>query len=413
MNTTPTITLYDTTLRDGCQSEDVSLTLDDKLRIAQELDAFGVHYIEGGWPGSNPRDEEFFAAVKKLDLKQTRIAAFGSTRRVNTTAADDLNIRLLIQAATPVVTIVGKTWDLHVRDDLRISKEANIEVIGDSIAYLKQRVDEVIFDAEHFFDGFKANPDYALECLTAAAQAGADVLVLCDTRGGSMPLDIRAGMRAASQVVEAQLGIHCHNDCELAVANSLAGVESGAVQVQGTINGFGERCGNANLCSVIPNLQLKMGYRCVGPQQLKQLPQLSRLVYELANIEPNKRQAYVGASAFAHKGGLHVAAVQKNSETYEHIDPELIGNTQRVLVSDLSGRSNVLYKAKEFGLDIESADPAVKNILNEVKQLEHSGFQYEGAEGSFELLMRKALNGTVRHFRLIGFRVIDEKTERG
>ncbi len=409
MNRTPTIALYDTTLRDGCQSEDVSLTLDDKLRIAQELDAFGVHYIEGGWPGSNPRDEEFFEAVKKLELKQARIAAFGSTRRANSTAADDLNIRLLIQAATPVVTVVGKTWDLHVRDDLRISKAANIEVIGDSVAYLKQHVEEVIFDAEHFFDGFKANPSYALECLTAAAQAGADILVLCDTRGGSLPHDIRAGLRATFQAVEVKLGIHCHNDCELAVANSLAGVESGAVQVQGTINGFGERCGNANLCSVIPNLQLKMGYRCVGPQQLKHLPQLSRLVYELANVEPNKRQAYVGASAFAHKGGLHVAAVQKNSETYEHIDPELIGNTQRVLVSDLSGRSNVLYKAKEFGLDIESADPAVKNILNEVKQLEHSGFQYEGAEGSFELLMRKALNGAVRHFHLIGFRVIDEK----
>ena len=292
MNKTPTITLYDTTLRDGCQSEDVSLTLDDKLRIAPELDAFGVHYIEGGWPGSNPRDEEFFEAVKKLDLKQAKIAAFGSTRRVNSTAADDLNIRLLIQAATPVVTVVGKTWDLHVRDDLRISKEANIEVIGDSIAYLKRRVDEVIFDAEHFFDGFKANPGYTLACLTAAAQAGADILVLCDTRGGSMPHDIRAGMQAAFQAVEVKLGIHCHNDCELAVANSLAGVESGAVQVQGTINGFGERCGNANLCSVIPNLQLKMGYRCVGPQQLKHLPQLSRLVYELANIEPSKRQAY-------------------------------------------------------------------------------------------------------------------------
>ena len=406
---TTKIALYDTTLRDGCQSEDVSLTLDDKLRIAEELDAFGLQYIEGGWPGSNPRDEEFFKAIKKVGLKRARIAAFGSTRRANNTVADDFNIRLLVQAATPVVTIVGKTWDLHVRDDLRISKKANVEVIGDSIAYLKQRVDEIIFDAEHFFDGFKANPSYALECLTAAAQAGADVLVLCDTRGGSMPHEIRAGMQAASQAVDAKLGIHCHNDCELAVANSLAGVEGGAVQVQGTINGFGERCGNANLCSVIPNLQLKMGYRCVSPHQLTQLPQLSRLVYELANIEPNKRQAYVGVSAFAHKGGLHVAAVRKNSETYEHIDPELIGNIQRVLVSDLSGRSNLIYKAKEFGLDVESTDPALRTILDEVKQLEHSGFQYEGAEASFELLMRKALNGTVRHFRLIGFRVIDEK----
>ena len=410
------IVLYDTTLRDGCQSEDVSLTLEDKLRVAEQLDEFGMQYIEGGWPGSNPRDEEFFRAIKKVSLKRARITAFGSTRRANIAAADDFNIRLLLQAETPVVTIVGKTWDLHVRDDLRISKKANLEVIGDSIAYLKSRVDEVIFDAEHFFDGYKANPSYALECLTVAAQAGADVLVLCDTRGGSMPPEITDGMQAiqahaAIQAGAVQLGIHCHNDSELAVANSLAGVQSGAVQVQGTINGFGERCGNANLCSVIPNLQLKLGYRCVSPSQLKQLPHLSRLVYELANLEPDKRQAYVGVSAFAHKGGLHVAAVQKNRETYEHIDPELIGNTQRVLVSDLSGRSNVVYKAKQFGLDVKGMDPAVKKILNEVKQLENAGFQYEGAEASFELLMRRALNGRVRHFRLIGFRVIDEKRQ--
>ncbi len=404
----PSIALYDTTLRDGCQSEDVAFTLEDKLLIAQQLDDFGIRYIEGGWPGSNPRDEEFFSAVKKLALKQARIAAFGSTRRANITAADDLNIRLLLQAETPVVTIVGKTWDLHVRDDLRISLQANLEVIGDSIAYLKTRVDEVFFDAEHFFDGYRANPDYALACLKAAAQAGADVLVLCDTRGGSMPHEIRQATQTAAGL-DSRLGIHCHNDCELAVANSLAGVEAGASQVQGTINGFGERCGNANLCSVVPNLQLKLGYGCVSPRQLKTLPTVSRTVYELANIEPHKRQAYVGASAFAHKGGLHVAAVQKNRETYEHIDPELIGNHQRVLVSDLSGRSNVIYKAKQFGLDVDNTDPAVKTILREVKQLENAGFQYEGADASFELLMQKALNGKVRHFRLIGFRVIDEK----
>ena len=404
----PSIALYDTTLRDGCQSEDVAFTLEDKLLIAQQLDDFGIRYIEGGWPGSNPRDEEFFSAVKKLTLKRARIAAFGSTRRANITAADDLNIRLLLQAETPVVTIVGKTWDLHVRDDLRISLQANLEVIGDSITYLKTRVDEVFFDAEHFFDGYRANPDYALACLKAAAQAGADVLVLCDTRGGSMPHEIRQATQAAAGL-DRRLGIHCHNDCELAVANSLAGVEAGASQVQGTINGFGERCGNANLCSVVPNLQLKLGYGCVSPSQLKTLPTVSRTVYELANIEPHKRQAYVGASAFAHKGGLHVAAVQKNRETYEHIDPELIGNHQRVLVSDLSGRSNVIYKAKQFGLDVDNTDPAVKTILREVKQLENAGFQYEGADASFELLMQKALNGKVRHFRLIGFRVIDEK----
>jgi 2-isopropylmalate synthase len=403
------ISLYDTTLRDGCQSEDVAFTLEDKLRIAEKLDELGIACIEGGWPGSNPRDEEFFHAIKKIHLKQAKVAAFGSTRRANITAADDLNIRLLLRAETPVVTIVGKTWDLHVRDDLRISKKANLEVIGDSIAYLKKRVEQVFFDAEHFFDGYTANPDYARECLTVAAQAGADIIVLCDTRGGRMPHEVLAGTRAAAQAVSTPLGIHCHNDCELAVANSLAGIEGGAVQVQGTINGFGERCGNANLCSVIPNLQLKFGYYCVSPSQLQRLSEVSRFVYELANIEPNKRQPYVGVSAFAHKGGLHVAAVQKNRETYEHIDSELIGNHQRVLVSDLSGRSNVLYKAKEFGLDLDSANPAVKAILEEVKLLENAGFQYEGAEGSFELLMQKALNGKVRHFRLIGFRVIDEK----
>lgn len=403
------IALYDTTLRDGCQSEDVAFTLEDKLLIAEKLDDFGVSYIEGGWPGSNPRDEEFFSAIRNVSLKRARIAAFGSTRRANSAAAEDFNIRLLLKAETPVVTIVGKTWDLHVRDDLRISKKANLDVIGDSIDYLKHRVDEVFFDAEHFFDGYKANPDYTLACLKVAAQAGADVLVLCDTRGGSLPHEIRQAMRAAQQIGAKALGIHCHNDCELAVANSLAGVEAGATQVQGTINGFGERCGNANLCSVVPNLQLKLDYPCVTPTQLKKLPVVSRMVYELANIEPNKRQAYVGASAFAHKGGLHVAAVQKNRETYEHIDPELIGNHQRVLVSDLSGRSNVVYKAKQFGLDVDNTDPAVKTILHEVKQLENAGFQYEGADASFELLIQKALNGKVRHFRLIGFRVIDEK----
>ncbi|MDX1562890.1 MAG: citramalate synthase, partial [Gammaproteobacteria bacterium] len=368
-----------------------------------------ISYIEGGWPGSNPRDEEFFSAVKKLNLKRARVAAFGSTRRANVAVADDLNLRQLLKAETPVVTIVGKTWDLHVRDDLKISKEQNLEVIADSIAYLKERVDEVIFDCEHFFDGFKADPQFSLACLKAATDAGADVLVLCDTRGGTMPNEIVAAIEAVRSVGAKALGIHCHNDCELAVANSIAAVEAGVTQVQGTINGFGERCGNANLCSVIPNLQLKLGYDCVTADELKKLPRVSRTVYELANIEPFKRQAYVGESAFAHKGGLHVAAVQKNSETYEHIDPELVGNRQRVLVSDLSGRSNVLYKAKQFGYDINYSNPAVKAVLEKVKRLENIGFQYEGAEASFQLLMEEALNGRPSHFKLKSFRVSDEK----
>ncbi|HZF30954.1 MAG TPA: citramalate synthase [Gammaproteobacteria bacterium] len=403
------IFLYDTTLRDGTQAEDVAFTLDDKLRVAEELADAGIAYIEGGWPGSNPRDEEFFSRVRKLDLGAARVAAFGSTRRANVAPAEDLNLRQLLKAETPVVTIVGKTWNLHVRDDLRISNEANLEVISDSVAYLKQRVDEVIFDAEHFFDGFRADPAGALACLRAAAQAGADVLVLCDTRGGSMPHEIAAGVQAAKSVGAKTYGIHCHNDCELAVANSLAAVAAGVTQVQGTINGFGERCGNANLCSVIPNLQIKLNYECVSEAQLGKLAHLSRTVYELANIEPYKRQAYVGDSAFAHKGGLHVAAVQKNRETYEHIVPERVGNRQRVLVSDLSGRSSVVYKAKQFGLDLDTSNPAVKAVLDKVKQLENTGFQYEGAEASFELLMQEALHGKVQHFKLVAFRVSDEK----
>jgi 2-isopropylmalate synthase len=404
------IQIYDTTLRDGAQSEDISFTLEDKLRIAERLDDLGVHYIEGGWPGSNPRDEEFFRAVKTLGLRHAKVAAFGSTRRAGVRAADDRNLGLCLGAETPVITIVGKTWDLHVRDDLRISLKANLEVIHDSVAWLRKHVDEVIFDAEHFFDGLAANHDYALQCVRAAADAGATLICLCDTRGGTLPDGIGTGVEAARGAVETALGIHCHNDCELAVANSVAGVEHGCVQVQGTINGFGERCGNANLVSVIPVLQLKGGYHCVTAAQLKKLAEVSRLVYELANLEPAKRQAFVGQSAFAHKGGLHVAAVQKNPETYEHIDPDLVGNSQRVLVSDLSGRSNLLYKAARYGIDLEANKPAVVALLQELKDLEAKGFAFEGAEASFELLMRKAIDGDrVRFYRLIGFRVIDEK----
>jgi 2-isopropylmalate synthase len=345
-----------------------------------------------------------------VTLRHAKVAAFGSTRRAGVKAADDRNLALLVRADTPVVTIVGKTWDLHVRDDLRIPLPENLEVIHDSVAWLKKRVDEVIFDAEHFFDGLAANRVYALECVRAAADAGATLVCLCDTRGGTLPTQITAGIEAAHGAIPTPLGIHCHNDCELAVANSVAGVDAGCVQVQGTINGFGERCGNANLVSVIPVLQLKRGYHCITAAQLKKLADISQFVYELANLEPNKRQAFVGQSAFAHKGGLHVAAVQKNPETYEHMDPDLVGNTQRVLVSDLAGRSNILYKAAKFGIDLESNKPAVAALLQELKELESKGFAFEGAEASFELLMRKAIDGDrVRFYRLIGFRVIDEK----
>ena len=409
MTGTRHIEIYDTTLRDGCQAEDIAFTVEDKLRISERLDEFGVRYIEGGWPGSNPRDEAFFEAAKHRRLKQAQLAAFGTTRRAGIKASDDHNLRMLLRAETPVVTIVGKTWDLHVRDDLHISKAQNFEVIRDSISFLKRHVDTVIFDAEHFFDGFRENAEFAIECCRVAAEAGADLICLCDTNGGRLPHEIAAAVDAVRQAVDTPLGIHCHNDSELAVANSLIAVEHGVTQVQGTINGIGERCGNANLCSVIANLQLKMNYKVVSPTQLRRLRELSHFVWELANLEPSKRQPFVGLSAFAHKGGLHVAAVQKNPLTYEHIDPTVVGNRQRVLVSDLSGRSNILYKAKEFGVDVETVKPAVKQVLAEVKELENKGFQFEGAEASFELLMQKGLNGKVRSFRLIGFRVIDEK----
>ena len=401
--------LYDTTLRDGCQSEDVSFSLKDKLRVAESLAELGIHYIEGGYPGSNPRDAEFFKAVGKVNLRKTRVAAFGTTRRPSVKPSQDASLKLLLAAKTPVVTLVGKTWDLHVRDDLRISRKANLEVIADSIEFMKSRVDEVIFDAEHFFDGYRSNPEYALECLKAAAAGGADWIVLCDTNGGGMPADIGAAVARAKETVKAPLGIHCHNDCELAVANTMVAVENGVRQVQGTINGFGERCGNMNLCSVLPNLQLKQGYKCVRPSQLRRLREISHLVYELANVVPSKRQAYVGDSAFAHKGGLHVSGIIKNRETYEHIEPELVGSRQRVLVSDLSGRSNIVYKAREYDIDLSGQDQAVHQILNRIKELESQGYEFEAAEASFELLIQEALGRKKRNFRLDGFRVIDEK----
>jgi 2-isopropylmalate synthase len=403
------VLLYDTTLRDGCQAEDISFTLEDKLRIAEKLEELGIDYIEGGYPGSNPRDADFFKQVKKLKLKKVKIASFGTTRKPSAKPSQDINLKLLLDADTPVVTLVGKTWDLHVRDDLRISQKANLDLIADSIAYMKRHVDEVIFDAEHFFDGCRSNPEYAVDCLKAAQEGGADWIVLCDTNGGRLPGDIRSALTRVNENITAPVGIHCHNDSELAVANTLAAVEMGARQVQGTINGFGERCGNLNLISLIPNLQLKMGKNCIKPAQLKKLREVSHFFYELANIQPDKRQPYVGDSAFAHKGGLHVSGVLKNRETYEHIDPEFVGNRQRVLVSDLAGRSNVIYKGKEYGIDLKGHDEAVHRILLRTKELENQGYEFEAAEASFELLIEEALGKKKKNFKLVGFRVIDEK----
>ncbi len=403
------IELYDTTLRDGTQAEDISFSVEDKIRIARRLDEMGIHYIEGGWPGSNPRDIEFFKAMRTQRLKSSRLVSFGSTRRAGRKVSADGNIKALLRAETPCAAIVGKTWRLHVTKALRVSLEENLDMIFDTIRYLKRRMDKVFFDAEHFFDGYKDDPEYAIKALLIARDAGADCLVLCDTNGGTLPFEIGDIVRKVKERVDSPLGIHAHNDSETAVANTIVAVKEGVVHVQGTINGFGERCGNANLCSIIPALRLKMGIRCIGDEQLKRLRETSRFVYELANLPHQKHQPYVGDSAFAHKGGIHVSAVLKSPETYEHIRPELVGNHQRVLVSDLSGRSNIIYKAQEYGVDIQSNAEVVQKVLKDLKVLEHEGFQYEGAEASFELLIQKALKKKEKYFRLLGFRVIDEK----
>jgi len=404
-----TMEIYDTTLRDGTQAEDIAFTLEDKLHIACMLDELGVHFIEGGYPGSNPKDALFFEEIRKSPLKKARATAFGMTRRVGARVEADLIVNSLLSAETEVVTVVGKSWDLHVRDALRTDLEENLSAIFETVDFLKKQGRKVFYDAEHLFDGFRANQEYCLKTLKAAADAGADRIILCDTNGGSLPSYIYQVTAKIKEAIPVPLGIHTHNDSELAVANTLAAVEAGAIHVQGTINGYGERCGNANLVSIIPNLMLKMGFEAIPRRNLKNLRELARLVNELANLPDNKHQPFVGESAFAHKGGMHVSAVVRNPATYEHIDPELVGNHRRVLVSDLSGKSNILFKAQEFGIDLGSKDPVVKEILEQLKVLEYEGFQYEGAEASFELLIKRALGQLPEFFELLGFRVIDEK----
>jgi len=403
------VKLYDTTLRDGTQSEDISFLVEDKIRIARKLDECGIHYIEGGWPGSNPKDVTFFKDIKKEKLSHAKIAAFGSTRRAKVTPDKDQNLRTLVQSEADAVTIFGKSWDFQVREALRIPLEENLELIFDSLEYLKARMPEVFFDAEHFFDGYKANPEYAIKSLKAAEQGGADCIILCDTNGGTMPFDIARIIEQVKGAISTPLGIHTHNDSDCAVANTIIAVEQGIVQVQGTINGFGERCGNANLCSIIPALKAKMGINCVDDAQMRRLREISRFVYELANLAPDKHQPYVGNSAFAHKGGVHVSAIQRHPETYEHMRPELVGNNTRVLISDLSGRANILAKATEFQINLDSKDPVTLEILENIKEMENRGYQFEGAEASFELLMKRALGTHRKFFSVVGFRVIDEK----
>jgi 2-isopropylmalate synthase len=413
------ILLYDTTLRDGTQGENINFSAEEKIRIAERLDAFGIHYIEGGWPGSNPRDMRFFELAKRLSLKNARLTAFGATRRPGITPAEDANLKALLASETPVVTVFGKSWQLHVEAVMGNTLGENLAMIGDTVRYLKAEGREVVYDAEHFFDGYRANGAYALETLQAAAAAGADAIVLCDTNGGTLPFDIGEITRTVRKALIAKadgdgrsaplLGIHTHNDSGMAVANTIIGVKAGAAMVQGTVNGYGERCGNADLTAVIPILRLKMGCSCVSTENLLRLKNLSRFVSETANIVPRNDRPFVGKSAFAHKGGVHVNAIMKTPAAYEHMDPARVGNHRRVLVSDLSGKSNVEYKARELGIDLKINGSDSRRIVERVKQLEDEGYQYDTAEGSLKILLQKHTEQFTPHFELESFRVTIEK----
>lgn len=418
MGDAPAIEVFDTTLRDGGQSEAISFSADDKVHLLEALDHLGVDFVEGGWPGANPKDDAFFEAAQGVARRGTRLLAFGSTMRADSEPAEDPILRGLVDARPDGACIFGKAWDLHVEMALGLALEENLRLVRESVAYLKEQLGLVIFDAEHFFDGHKAHPDYALQVLDAAVAGGADRLVLCDTNGGSLPHEIAAATATVCQRhPEYTVGIHCHNDGGLAVANTLAAVEAGARHVQGTINGIGERCGNADLTSVLPNLILKLGYQGVhmGEAELERLTATSRLVDELANRNPLGNQPFVGQSAFAHKGGVHVSAVRKDARTYEHVLPESVGNVRRVLVSDQSGRSNILHKVQELGLldHVSSEAEVVPQVVERVKHLEHNGYQFEGADASFELVVRRVLGDLPEYFRLVGFRVLDAKRTAG
>ncbi|WP_019508317.1 citramalate synthase [Pleurocapsa sp. PCC 7319] len=412
MNQESTIWIYDTTLRDGSQGEGISLSLEDKLKIARQLDRMGVPFIEGGWPGANPKDVQFFWRLQEEPLKTSKVVAFCSTRRPNLAAAEDKMLQAILAAGTQWVTIFGKSWDLHVKETLKTSLDENLAMIRDTIEYLRSQGRKVIYDAEHWFDGYKHNSEYAVKTIRTALEAGAEWLVLCDTNGGTLPhevsqiiTEIMAGFPELNSSDSVRLGIHTHNDSGTAVANAIAAVMSGATMVQGTINGYGERCGNANLCTLIPNLQLKLGYHCLADQQLGQLSPTSRLISEIVNLAPDDHAPFVGRSAFAHKAGVHVSAVAKNPLTYEHIQPELIGNQRRIVISDQSGLSNVLHYAAKFGINLGKQDVSCRQILEKLKALENEGYQFEAAEASFELLMRSILEPGKQLFQLKGFQV--------
>ncbi len=416
------ILLYDTTLRDGTQGENITFTADEKVKIALKLDDIGIHYIEGGWPGSNPKDLQFFDLAKRVNFKNARLAAFGSTRKPGIQPGEDDNLKALLNSETPTVTIFGKSWDLHVEEVMSNTLDENIAMIRESVDYLRQHGREVIYDAEHFFDGFKHNREYALKTLDAALESGADFIVLCDTNGGSLHFEIEEIYREVkdhwikqnsdgSNRLPVKLGIHTHNDCGLAVANSITAVESGSVMVQGTINGYGERCGNADLNSIIPILNLKMNRPCVTDENLGKLKTLSRYVSEMANQVPLNNRPFVGKSAFAHKGGIHVSAIMKVPKAYEHIEPTVVGNQRRVLVSDLSGKSNVEYKARELGVELDLNGYDSSKIVSEIKQLEQQGYQFDVADGSFKILMEKFTDQFTPSFELEAFRVSIEKDQ--
>ncbi len=406
------VQLYDTTLRDGAQSEGISFSVVDKLHIARKLDELGIHYIEGGWPGSNPKDAEFYQKAKGLSLKNARIVGFGSTRRRDTKAEKDNNLIVLVEASVKIATLVAKSSDLQVIRVLKTTLEENLNMIADSIRYLKSKKISVFIDAEHYFDGYKSNSDYALKTLQVAAAAGADCLVLCDTNGGALPNEITEAVKAAAKATSVPLGIHCHNDSGLAVANTLAAVAASVTQVQGTINGLGERCGNADLCTIIPALKLKMGIDCISDSQLASLTEVAHYVSELANITPDPFAPYIGASAFSHKAGYHMDGMTKWPYAYQHIDPAKVGNKQRTVVSDQSGKRNIIAKAKELGIDFSGAEKEVNNLLEQVKQLESRGFQYDNAEASFELLLHKAKPDYKPPFELVDFMVVVESRRR-
>jgi len=401
------IFIYDSTLRDGAQAQGISYSVEDKLKIVQRLDDLGVSYIEAGNPGSNPKDLEFFARATNLRLAHARIIAFGATRKVGVRAAEDAGLQSLLQAGTPAIAIFGKAWDYQVLEILRTTLDENLRMISDTVRYLKQHGKEVVFDAEHFFDGYKANAAYALESLAAAAEAGADSIALCDTNGGSLPEEIFEITRSVcARFPQAAIGIHCHNDSGMAVANSVRAVQGGATQVQGTINGLGERCGNANLCSIIPNLQLKLGLDCIPEAAMRDLTLVARAVSKIANMPHNEKAPYVGGHAFAHKGGMHIDAVVKDPVSYEHINPELVGNSRRVLMSEVAGRSTLLARINAIDPNLTKDSPETRRIIDKLKELEHEGYQFEAAESSFDLVVRKMLGRYTPFFELVEFKVI-------